>query len=284
MGVMAFKTENDSRGFGGAALLHVLQDRWRYKGALMDADVNLDFYTPGTVATPQPIGYNVDGVFVLQEMARRLGGTHVYLGGRWVYIDVNVTLDQAAALSPDFAQFERSSALGIVLEYDGRDSIFTPSSGWSASLTTMFFDDNLGSQKSYQKYTGQILSFWPLMPKWVLGTRFDVTAVDGEPPFYQLPSIRLRGIPYGRFVGENAGVVELEARWDFKEPWAVVLFAGGGRAWGRNVAYGDASTHSASGVGGRYRIAKKLGLYIGADYAWGPEDEYFYVTIGNAWY
>ena len=31
-------------------------------------------------------------------------------------------------------------------------------------------------------------------------------------------------------------------------------------------------------------IAKTLGLHLGAGYAWGPEDDYFYVTIGNAWY
>ena len=33
----------------------------------------------------------------------------------------------------------------------------------------------------------------------------------------------------------------------------------------------------------RYKIASVLGLYTGVDYAWGPEDETFYIQVGSAW-
>ena len=39
----------------------------------------------------------------------------------------------------------------------------------------------------------------------------------------------------------------------------------------------------ARGAGVRYLIARVLGLYVGADYAWGPEDETLYVQVGSAW-
>ena len=37
------------------------------------------------------------------------------------------------------------------------------------------------------------------------------------------------------------------------------------------------------GTGFRYLLARQLGMYVGLDYAWGPEDETFYVQIGSAW-
>lgn len=37
------------------------------------------------------------------------------------------------------------------------------------------------------------------------------------------------------------------------------------------------------GTGVRYLIARTLRLYVGADYAWGPEDETLYIQVGSAW-
>ena len=39
----------------------------------------------------------------------------------------------------------------------------------------------------------------------------------------------------------------------------------------------------AGGVGFRYLVARKLGLYAGFDIARGPEEGAFYLTAGSAW-
>ena len=36
-------------------------------------------------------------------------------------------------------------------------------------------------------------------------------------------------------------------------------------------------------IGNNALLARQLGMYVGLDYAWGPEDETFYVQIGSAW-
>jgi hypothetical protein len=39
----------------------------------------------------------------------------------------------------------------------------------------------------------------------------------------------------------------------------------------------------AKGAGARYLIARQLGLFMGADVAWGPEETAFYLQVGSAW-
>ncbi|WP_206862229.1 hypothetical protein [Lysobacter changpingensis] len=52
---------------------------------------------------------------------------------------------------------------------------------------------------------------------------------------------------------------------------------------GRHNDFGEAPSQVAKDAGVRYKIASVLGLYTGVDYAWGPEDETFYIQVGSAW-
>lgn len=106
---------------------------------------------------------------------------------------------------------------------------------------------------------------------------------DGRVPFYRLPYIELRGIGAARYQDTRAAVVETEVRWKLDQRWSLLGFAGGGRTWGRRGSFGDGATRTAKGVGVRYLIARQLGLHVGGDYAWGPEDQTVYVQFGSAW-
>lgn len=70
---------------------------------------------------------------------------------------------------------------------------------------------------------------------------------------------------------------------DFTPRWAAIGFIGAGRAWGRNTEFGDVGSAVAKGVGVRYLIARKLGLWVGVDYARGPEGKTGYIQVGSAW-
>ena len=52
---------------------------------------------------------------------------------------------------------------------------------------------------------------------------------------------------------------------------------------GRNEGFSDAGSAVGKGVGVRYLVARRLGLYAGIDYAKGPEDDVFYIQMGSAW-
>ena len=66
-------------------------------------------------------------------------------------------------------------------------------------------------------------------------------------------------------------------------PWALVGFVGAGPTWGRHNSFSDGSDEVAKGAGFRYLIARQLGMHVGIDYAWGPEDETFYIQVGSPW-
>jgi len=284
-GVMALKTENGSNAYGLGGTFHFDDDRWRYKGGVGKASFNLDYYTQGQLLAPQKIGYNLDGIFSFQQVSRRLGNSNLYLSARWIYLDIDSRLnfpsnDQFFKPS-DFSKV--SSGVGTVLEYDSRNNTLTPSSGWLSMIEATYYSPTFGGDNTYESYRTHTLGYLPLGSEWVLGLRADYRAARGDVPFYQLPSIDLRGIAYGRYQNLNVAMVEAELRWNFTSRWAALAFTGAGRAWGRTVDFGDAGTESTEGVGIRYLIARQLGMYVGVDSAWGPGEHTYYLQVGSAW-
>jgi hypothetical protein len=284
-GVAAMKTENGSNAYGLGGTFHFDDDRWRYKGGIGKASFNLDYYTQGQLLAPQKIGYNLDGIFSSQQVSRRLGGSNIYLSARWVYLDIdsrlNIPGNDQFFKSSDFSKV--ASGVGPLLEYDSRDNTLTPSSGWLSMIEATYYSPTFGGDNTFQSYRTHTLGYLPLGSEWVLGLRADYRAARGDVPFYQLPSIDLRGISYGRYQNLNVAMVEAELRWNFTSRWAALAFTGAGRAWGRNIDFGNAGTESTEGVGIRYLIARQLGMYVGVDSAWGPGEHTYYLQVGSAW-
>ncbi len=285
-GAMAMKTENGSHAYGAGAMLHFDDDRWRYAGGFARASFNLDFYTPGRIFEPMPIGYNVDGIASFQKISRRLGDQDLFLGLAWIYMDLDIGFD----IDSDRGQFtprelsERSSGLGLSLKYDQRDNSFTPNSGWLGMIEGNFYGEAIGGDSTFQSYRGHAYRYWPVADdRLVLAGRIDARWANGDIPFYRLPYIDLRGIGSGRYQDTRAATLETEARFNLTPRWALVGFIGASRAWGRREGFGDAASQVAKGVGVRYLIARQLRLYTGVDYAWGAEDGTFYVQVGSAW-
>lgn len=61
------------------------------------------------------------------------------------------------------------------------------------------------------------------------------------------------------------------------------LLWGVGKAYGQRSDWSEAESVAAGGVGFRYLIARKLGLYSGIDVARGPETTAIYLQVGSAW-
>jgi hypothetical protein len=261
-------------------------DRWRYRGFAGKADVRLDFYGFGT-STPEAakIGYELDGVMSSQQVLRRLGTSESFVGLRWIYLDLTSSFDLARPRPQldDKSFTRRSSGLGLAWEHDSRDNIFTPSRGLKASIDTMFYSPNIGSDTTYQIYRAFVFVYTPIARSLVLGWRLDTRAARGDVPFYQKPFIDLRGIPAARYQDNNTAVAEIEARWNLTNRWALIGFLGDGRAWGTRENFSNAEDQIARGVGVRYLIARRLGIYVGVDYARGPEEHAYYVQVGSAW-
>jgi outer membrane protein assembly factor BamA len=286
-GVAGAATENGTKLGAAFGMFTFLDDRWRYRGGIANTHVNLTFYGDGRPLSTgeRKIGYTLDGSVSSQQVLLRLGDSNHLIAVRWIWLDLNSTFDpnQPRPVLPQKELATTSSGVGPSWEYDTRDNIFTPSRGMLSSVAALFYSPSFGSDNTFQTYRAHVFAYFPFGKEFVLGTRLDARAARGNVPFYQLPSIDLRGIPLGRFQDENVGVAEAELRWNVTPRWALIGFTGVGRAWGRETSFSDAPNDTSTGVGVRYQIARKLGLYVGADLAWGPEQTAFYIQVGSAW-
>jgi hypothetical protein len=286
LGVGAFLTENGTKGAAAGGQWTFRDDRYRYRGGVGDFTIKLDFYGVGD-RLPIPvekIGYTLKGLGSFQQAMMRLGNSDTFVAVRWIYLDLDTQLGVPAANAGLSGKqiAGRSSGLGVAIEHDSRDNIFTPGRGVLAAAEGTFYDEAFGSSNRFETYRAHVFDYVPIARRWTLGLRGDVRLARGDVPFYMLPFIELRGIPAARFQDRNVAVLETEVRYDVDERWSLVGFAGAGKAWGRDT-FSDASAPASGGAGLRYLIARRLGLYVGLDYAKSRVADTVYIQIGSAW-
>jgi len=250
------------------------QESWRWRGFIGRPDVNLDFYGAGR--EDLQIGYNLHGWATTHLVQRRLGDSDNWIGARWNYIDFEATFDASRPppVSVPAERAIRSSGAGVFFEHDSRDNFFTASRGWKGFLEAVFYSPEIGSDEKYEMYRAYALGYFPVSKQLILGLRADARAARGDVPFYQLPFIEMRGIPFFRYQDDEVALVEAEVRWNVTPRWALVGFAGRGQA---------AESVSAWGIGFRRLMARRLGIYMGLDIAKGPEETAIYIQAGSAW-
>jgi outer membrane protein assembly factor BamA len=232
------------------------------------------------------IDFNIDGNFLLQQVQFRLKESNWWLGTNYLFVSAKNTFDLSAILPPELPnpQFDFDlAALGLYVQYDSRNTVFTPSKGLLAKLDYKNFGDSWGSDFEYDQYKGTVLHYTPFGEYSSLGLRLVGDVVSGDTPFFGYPFVNLRGIPAMRYQGKSVVTAEVEYLWGFTPRWSLALFGGVGNTTDINALRGEGQTVGAGGVGFRYRLARKQGLQAGIDIARGPEDTAVYLTVGSAW-
>lgn len=278
--LFGFKTGNGSWGAGGGYFAPLAGDRFRYLGGLGKVGLNLDFFSP----TGRPAAYALEGKGIVQQLLARVGDSDWFIGPRYIYFQSDSRFDHERPR--DVAQRELETRIGmltLVVDYDSRDNVFTPNRGSFMEAEFATVREALGANVEYNYAAVRAFNYTPLGQSLVLGLRGDVRSAGNDAPFFALPYVSLRGIPAMRYQDTRTAVVEAEMRWNLDERWALVGFAGSGKAFGRRTDWQKADTVNAGGIGFRYLIARKLGLYVGADIARGPEENAFYLQVGSAW-
>jgi hypothetical protein len=289
-GIAYAETENDTKFGAGYHIGFYQRDTVRTTTFIGRPDANLDFYPDIPVIGEQEVSMNLEGWAGYQEVKFRLGDSHFFAGGNYLYFDsTSKPNDTPGCLPGDLlAQDITVAALSAVLDFDTRDSIFTPNKGIYGKLVAARYDESVGSDFDFWNYRAKLFYFTPVSESFYLGLRSEGQGVDGSAPYFLYPSVDLRGIAHARYQGENTFVVEAEGRWALDERWSLIGFAGSGKAYGedainRETSFSEADWNSSWGFGFRYKIARKFGMHIGVDYAIGPEDESIYITTGQAW-
>jgi hypothetical protein len=282
-------TESDT-WFGGLGHFGSWDDdHWRYTGLLGRGHANLEFNGIGGndagIGGQNELDYTLDGVFLRQQLLREIADSPLYLGLRYEFAKTDTEFDTGVPVVDNYDFDRQDGGLAAVVQYDTRDSFFTPNNGVNAVLSAYHYDQSFGGDTAYNRLEIDSPMWWQLDPQYVLGVRPVAAFTDGDAPFYALPYVELRGVPVLRYQGHDAASVEAELRWNFVRRWALLGFGGVGQAVDDLGDFGGGSyTVTAGGVGMRYLIASKYGMHVGLDVARGPEDWAVYIQVGTAWH
>ena len=284
--VAAAKTENGTWFAGGGHMGIWKQDNIRYLGGAGYGSINMKYYGRSGELAKRPVEFNTEALFLVQELKFRLWGSPLFAGLGYNFLDTQNEFETSSLIPipgiPNINFDIRSAGLNLILNYDSRDNIFTPSSGLDAELKAGQYGPTWGGDDDFNKYSVYMKYYYPVGEKWVLGLRGDARAVDGDVPFYEYPFIDMRGIKAMRYQGKQTLLGEMELRWSFTPRWTLVGFGGAGKAFAEDSAK-DSDTIFSKGIGIRYLIASKLGLQTGIDVAKGPEDTAIYFQVGSSW-
>ena len=276
-------TENDTWMAGGAHMGVWKNDNIRYTGALATGSINIKIYR-NILDQDLTVDTTIEPDILYQGLKFRLAGSKFFAGASYLLMDTSNKIG-FTSIDPSFKNSSRDAAIIFSLEYDSRNTIFTPTDGISSSIEATLFSEAVGSDTDFEKYKAKIYYFTPLSKTFVLGLRGDIQTISGSDrdiPFYMYPFVSLRGIPVMRYQGETVGVAEAELGWNLTSRWSVLGFAGAGRT--TSIADNDKiTTVYSKGVGLRYFIARRFGAHVGFDIARGPEDTAFYLQFGHAW-
>lgn len=293
---------NDSWTAGGGHMGFFNEGKVKYVGGAGYGDINLNFYGFGEIELSKPVELKTKAIGIMQTLKFKIPDSKVFVGIKQSYMDAkiaptNLTKFEGDILSADLKEGIKeqikdvltrdvtTSGLGLALEYDSRDNVFSPSVGYQYSLEYMVYSDKIGSDKNYQVTTFEGLNYWKLNEKINGGLKIasEIANTDDFLPPYALPSMKIRGVPSGRYQGTHTFMTEAEVSYALDSRWRVLSFVGAGRVGNEMSSLKHGDTLVSKGVGFRYEIARRYGFFSGLDVAFGPEETVWYIQAGSAW-
>ena len=285
--VGALGTDNGTKGAFAGDMRHWLDDRLKTLVGVVHASINLDFYGIGRDRALQdnPRSYNLETLAGVVQARYRIGDSPAWVGLGYVLASTTVAFDILPSLQslPGFQRESRVGGLLPHLSFDSRDNMFTPTRGTYLEAAAGIFSKGRGSDSDFQRVSLTGFHYWPLDRRLTLGVMGGSVLSYGDVPFYLRPYVALRGAPAMRYQGDYTAQAEMEVRWQFWERFSAVGFAGAGTAWNASDRRDSSQNVATGGIGFRYEIARKYGLHMGIDVAWGPDGPAWYVQFGSAW-
>jgi hypothetical protein len=256
-----------------------------YRVAAGYGSLNINLYETLPVVGEQEYEFHFNVIPVYLQALKQFRNEHWSLGPQYLFLQTTLSLPGAEL--PDFVKKDEiktiTSQLGLALQFDNRDNIFTPDKGIRWQSDFFWSDSVLGSDYDAWRVNYSAIGYTPITEKLIGGLRIEGVETFGDLPFYMQPSINLRGIPGGRYQANNTLQLEGELRWDVYRRWSAVFFGGAGQAFDKWDEMFDSSLKATYGTGFRYLIARKFKLRMGVDVAKGPEDWAYYIVFGSNW-
>lgn len=275
-------TSNDSRAFGLAQQNYWRNNRWRFTGVVGAADLRLSLLAPDDTSAGTSVDWRINGKFLFAKLARRIGG-HWYGGGFTRLIDASQSIEtDVESFDFDTGSDIASAGVGILVEYDSRDNPFNSTSGRYFKVDALFNDESIGSDLTYQSYSGVFRSYHRLTDSIVVAIEAQGCKRGGTTPLWDACTIKLRGFPVTDYLGRTSSSGQVEARWQLSERWGLVGFAGAGQV-GSSFSESELRDSIPSyGVGLRFMVLKAKRINLRVDYARSFDSDAIHVSVGEA--
>jgi hypothetical protein len=281
-------TENGSEGQFAGHLGSWMDGRLRTLVGVANMDVNLEFFGLGGQHNPgDGVNYSIGETGGVFGGSYRLLDSGWFAGLRYLTAKTEITLeserDRRLGLIPEDDRELELGALTPTLSVDKRNNFFTPTQGWYLDLSVPLYRESLGSSRDFE--TATLLGMWfqPLSSEWYVAARGGLKASSDATPFFLRPFVWLRGVQALAYQGEQVAETELEVRWQFHPRFSAVAFGGAGTVRSDGDRGDDETSVTAGGAGFRYLMARKYGLHMGMDLAFGPDDPVIYFVFGSTW-
>ncbi|CAM3947319.1 BamA/TamA family outer membrane protein [Vibrio neonatus] len=267
------------------------EDSIRYLGGIGFGSAIMQFYPFSSDALKDKgVELETEGFGGIQKLQFRLPDTSLFVGVQQFYADSEVTLNSGIGNGNSYSLGKtKSSGLGFNLEYDAKNSLFYPTSGWDFNAEYLWFREGFGSDNNYETFLAASRVYLPIAAQWTLAFAAEYNALttnESRLPPLAYPDINLRGIAANRYQGNHTSSYQSQLMWQFTPRWSVSLFGGVGGNSGIGSSNEGASSmfddmHWAYGTGFRYLIARRYGIHSGIDIAFSEEDSAFYFNVGT---
>ena len=179
------------------------------------------------------------------------------------------------------------SQAGVLMRYDSRNHLYSPTKGWFAESELAFTESYLGASYSDQIFLLDIRKYIQVSSKKdVLALQIYSEVHGGEVPFNLMPLLggrnKMRGYRQGVFRDRQMIVYQAEfrSRVFWKHMGMAVFGAIGGV--GNDFSEVQHNYRYTTGAGIRYFPIKGEDLVIRLDYGLGNQTQGFYVEVGQA--
>ncbi|MFT3823716.1 MAG: BamA/TamA family outer membrane protein [Chitinophagaceae bacterium] len=281
-----FYTANKTWGAGVFRSGTFVKSRIKYMIGGAYANVNMSFYKTFEHLGEKEFKMNIKSFPALLQVTKRIGYSHWYAGLKYFFMKADIKFRGDTSLSILAKPMEFSSIisqLGVLVELDNRDNVFTPNSGMKLHVDALMSDNIFGSDFDYWRFNYYAYYYTKIFHNVIGGFRLDGQQAVSDPPFYMLPYIDMRGIPANRYQGNADILAETEFRWDVVPRWSAVFFGGTGKAFDYWKDFGSTDWQYSYGTGFRYLLARKFNLRVGVDLAHSPGTWAYYIVFGSNW-
>ena len=270
-------------------------DDYHLLGAFDYKKTPFDFYGVGNNNGPEPVDHYTplwrggSAKFTKNfERTEKGDGLNIGVQAEFRWDDIQST-DSGAVLQTGTVPGSgggASSGLGLTVNYDTRDNIYSTRDGDYAALDLMYYGKALGSNYSFGRYALDVRHFITVFDDNVIALQGLLTIANGTEPFYMMTMLggeyNMRGYYQGRFRDNDMAVVTAEYRLPVWWRFGLAAFADLGEVSHDVSGFMISGLHYTVGGGIRFTVSEPQRLGVRLDYGIAKDASELYFSILEA--